>query len=109
MSNYVQSTPFSDEFDGDKVTAELAPLSIVDLVRIQSAIGASEEELMRIHAEVLPRYVKNFSGLTAKDGTPVAIEEVSTVAYFFNLATKIGTKIAEAASPPSKPSETSVS
>lgn len=108
MSGYVRSTPFETEFDGAQVTADLDQLSFVDLVRIQGA-GSGEGELAKIHAEILPKYVKNLKGVTAADGSDVSIEEVATTAYFFQLATRMGVKIAEAATPPQKPSETSVS
>lgn len=109
MSGYVRSTRFEDEFDGEKVSADLAPLSFVDLVRIRNATDQSEAELAKIHADMLPRYVKNLEGVKAADGSVVPIEEVATSAYFFALATKLGVKIAEAATPPQLPSETSVS
>jgi hypothetical protein len=109
VSGYVRSTPFEGEFGGAKVTADLDQLSFVDLVRIQSATNVSEEELAKIHGEILPRYVKNLSGVKAKDGTDVSIQEVATTAYFFKLATELGIKIAEAATPPQKPSEPSAS
>lgn len=109
MSGYVRSTRFEDEFEGEKVSADLSPLTFVDLVRIRSATDQSEAELAKIHAEMLPRYVKNLQGVKAADGSAVPVEEVATSAYFFELATKLGIKIAEAATPPQKPSETSVS
>lgn len=109
MSGYVRSTPFETEFDGQKVTAALAPLSFVDLVRIQSATEQNETELAKIHGEILPRYVKNLAGVKAADGSDVPIEEVATTAYYYGLATQLGVKIAQAATPPSKPSEPSAS
>lgn len=107
MSGYVRSTPFETEFDGAKVTADLDQLSFVDLVRIQSATETGEKELASIHAEILPKYVKNLKGVAAADGSEVKIEEVASTAYFYGLATQLGVKIAEAATPPQKPSETS--
>lgn len=109
MSGYVRETPFEVEFEGEKVAGKLAPLSVADLLRIQTAAESTESELAKVHAEILPGYVKELSGPKAKDGSQVPIDEVCRVAYFFNLATQIGMKLAEAASPPSPPSETSAS
>lgn len=109
MSGYVRESTFEIEFQGDKVTGKLAPLTVADLLRIQSSAEANEETLGKVHSEILPTYVKEFVGPKAADGSTVPIDEVCRVAYFFNLATAIGVKLAEAASPPRQPSETSAS
>jgi hypothetical protein len=109
VSGYVRSTPFEGEFAGEKVTAELLPLTFVDLVRLESAIKVGDADLARIHTDILPRYVKNMQGVKAADGSDVTIDEVASAAYFFELASTLGARIAEAATPPPKPSVPSAS
>jgi hypothetical protein len=109
MSGYVRATKFEVDFYGQKVTGTLSQLSLADLLRIQGATSAGDDGLAKIHAEVLPKYVKELSGVLDADGVPVPIDEVCTTAYFFQLALNIGVKLAEAATPPQKPSETSAS
>jgi hypothetical protein len=109
MSGYVRATKFEVDFYGEKVTGTLSQLTLADLLRIQNATGTGDDDLARLHSEVLPKYVKDLSGVFDADGEPVPIDEICTTAYFFQLALSIGVKLAEAATPPQKPSETSVS
>lgn len=109
MSGYVRATKFEVDFYGEKVTGTLSQLLLPDLFRIQGAKGTGDDELAKIHAEVLPKYVKELTGPLDAAGEQVPIDEVCTTAYFFQLALSIGVKLAEAATPPQKPSETSAS
>lgn len=109
MSGYVRATKFEVDFGGEKVTGTLSQLSLADLLRIQGSTGRGDDDLAKLHAEVLPKYVKELSGPLDAAGDQVPIDEICTTAYFFQLALSIGVKLAEAATPPQKPSETSVS
>jgi hypothetical protein len=109
MSGYVRATKLDEEFDGEKVTGSLQPLSLPDLLRLQSTQVGSDEDAARVLAEIVPKYVKDFAGLTAADGSAVPIEEVCASGYFVELAMAIGRKLVLASRPPQKPSETSAS
>lgn len=109
MSGYVRATKLVEEFDGDTVTGSLQPMSIPDLLRLQSAQVSTDEEAARVLAEIVPKYVTEFSGATDAAGAEVGIAEVCSTAYFLELAMNIGRKLVTAARPPRKPSETSAS
>jgi hypothetical protein len=109
MSGYVQATELKEDFDGDKVTGWLQQLTIPDLLRLQSAQVSTDEEAARMLAEIVPKYVTDFSGLKDASGAAVSIEKVCSTAYFIELAMDIGRKLVTAARPPRKPSETSAS
>lgn len=109
MSGYVRETELDEDFQGEKVTGRLAALELPDLLQLQSAQVATDEDAAKVLAEIVPKYVKDFSGLTAKDGTTVSISEVCSKAYFLRLSMAIGRKLVAAATPPQQPSETSAS
>lgn len=109
MSGYVRSIEFEGEFEGEKVTCNLKPLSFPDLLKMQSTEAASEEDAAKVIAEIVPSYVSELTGLKASDGTTVDIQEACAVAYFFELSMAIGRRLLNASIPPSKPSLPSVS
>lgn len=114
MSGYVRSAQFSTEFEGDPVTCQLAPLSIADLLKMQSAdAGSTKQEQERLTAQILaeiaPKYVSEWSGPKDSDGNMVTVEEVCQSAYFVRLAMELGAELVERAHPPTKPSEHSAS
>lgn len=109
MSGYVRSSEFSIEFDGETVSGKLKPLSLPDLLKLQSVDVASDEAAAKVLAEILPTYVADFVGPKAKDGSAVPIEEVCSVAYFLSLSMDIGRRLVSAAAPPQKPSLPSAS
>lgn len=109
MSGYVRATKLEEDFEGEKVTGSLEPLSLPDLLRMQTSEVSTDEDAAAVLAGIVPKYVKDFAGLTAADGTSVTIEDVCGKAYFVDLAMTIGKKLVQAARPPSKPSEISAS
>jgi len=111
MSGYVRSTEFSIEFDGQSVKGSLLPLSLPDLLRMEAKEVETDQDAAKVLAEILPNYVKDFSGLTDAAGTPVTIQEVCSTAYFVELSMSIGRKLVQAARPanPKQPSGPSVS
>lgn len=109
MTGYVRSIEFESEFEGEKVSCNLKPLSFPDLLKMQSTEAANEEDAARVIAEIVPNYVSNFVGPKASDGTTVDIQEICAVAYFFELSMAIGRRLLAASIPPQKPSLPSVS
>lgn len=110
MSRYVRATKLEGvEFEGDPVTGSLDQLSLPDLLKLQGADVATDEDAAKVLAEIVPPYVKDFSGPKAADGSPVTIEEVCAKAYFMELAMEIGRKLVQAARPPQQPSAPSAS
>lgn len=109
MSGYVRAEKFDEEFQGERVTGSLLPLSFPDLLRLQTSEVSTDEEAAQVLAELVPRYVKDFAGPLASDGTPVTIDEVCGAAYFAELAMTLGRKLVTAARPPQKPSAPSAS
>jgi hypothetical protein len=109
MSGYVRATKLEEDFQGDKVTGWLQQLSIPDLLRLQSAQVSTDEEAAQVLAEIVPKYVTEFAGLSDASGGEVSIQEVCRTAYFIELAMNIGRKLVSAARPPRQPSETSAS
>lgn len=109
MSGYVRNTDFSIEFDGETVKGNLLPLSLPDLLRMEAKDVESDADTAKVLAEILPNYVKDFTGLTDAAGTPMTIQEVCSAAYFVELSMGVGRKLVKAARPanPTKPSEPS--
>lgn len=109
MSGYVRSTEFSIEFDGQTVKGNLEPLSLPDLLRLEAKDVETDADAAKVLAEILPAYVKDFTGLTDKAGVPLTIQEVCSLAYFIDLSMGISRKLVQAAKPanPTKPSEPS--
>ncbi len=109
MSGYVRETSFEGEFEGDRVTCTLKPLSFPDLLKMQGADVGSDEEAAKVLADIVPSYVSNFAGPKAADGSDISIQEVCSVAYFMDLSMAIGRKLLAASRPPQKPSLPSAS
>lgn len=109
MSGYVRSTKFEGEFEGEKVTCTLAPLSQPDLLRLNRSEVADDNDAAKVLLEVVPPYVKDWAGPKDADGGEVSVVEVFQAAYFIELALAIGRKLVEASQPPSKPSVPSAS
>lgn len=109
MSGYVRSVDFEGEFEGDRVTCKLKPLSFPDLLKMQASDVGSDEDAAQILAEIVPGYVTDFVGPKAADGSEVSIQEVCSTAYFMDVSMEIGRKLLAASRPPRKPSSPSVS
>lgn len=106
MSGYVRNTEFSIEFDGQTVKGALAPLSLPDLLRLEAKEVDTDADAAKVLADILPAYVKDFTGVTDAAGTPMTIQEVCSAAYFIELSMGISRKLVQAAKPanPAKPS-----
>jgi hypothetical protein len=76
---------------------------------LQATDVATDEDALKIIAQLLPKYVKNFEGPKAADGSPVTIEEVCEKVYFITIVKALADKLVNSARPPSKPSAPSVS
>lgn len=111
MSGYVRNTEFSIEFDGQTVKGSLLPLTLPDLLRMEAKDVSTDQDAAKVLAEILPNYVKDFSGLTDAAGVPLTIQEACGIAYFIDLSMGLGRKLVQAARPanPKQPSEPSAS
>lgn len=109
MSGYVRATEFKGEFEGETVTAKLEQMSLPDLLTLQGTDVETDEDAATVLASIVPKYVKDFVGPKAADGSAVTVEEVCGKAYFLKLSMALGRKLVEAAKPPQVPSETSAS
>jgi hypothetical protein len=93
MSGYVRATKFEVDFEGEKVSGTLTPLSVIDLLHLQSLGADNKQELASVHADLLPKYVKDFVGPKAADDSAVAIEALggdsSAFETFRNLEDRI--------------------
>jgi hypothetical protein len=109
MSGYVRKTKFEGEFDGEKVTCMLAPLSFADLLQMTGSDIKTDDEATQIMAKLLPNYVTELVGPKDAAGEQVPLNEVCSAAYFTGLVVDIGLRLAEAAkvTRPKKPSEPS--
>ena len=108
MSKFVRSHRFETVFDGDTVTAELAPLEYADMLVLQSSVRSDGEkrevaDFVNASREVVPKYVKSFAGLTDADGQPLGIDIVASQVYFSELLNQIVTKLIEVSQPPARP------
>lgn len=97
MSKYVRSVTHKIEFDGDVVDVVLKPITLGDLLRLNSTLSEPEKFVAQV-AEVLPSYVEKHS-LKDAAGTDVTISEICSVAYFMPLMVKIGTALVASARP----------
>lgn len=110
MGGYVSSTKLEGlTFEGEPVTGTLEQLGLPDLLKLQGADVATDEDAAKVLAEIIPSYVKDFSGPKKADGSPVTIAEVCAKAYFIEIVLELGRKLVQAARPPSQPSGTSAS
>ena len=90
MSGYVREKPFRVDFEGDVVTGKLLPLSQADLLALMGRDANDEDAAAMAFTSYLPKYIKDFVGPKAADGTPVTLEEVCSVGYFLKLVADIG-------------------
>lgn len=117
MSNYLRSTKFETEFDGDTVTCRLKPIKQGDAMRLFNCRGdtpfATQAALLPVFAEIVPIYAEDLQGLRAADGSPVAWPEVTRDMYFSTLLVKIGMaliatgNLPDPKAPASQPADTS--
>lgn len=103
---FAKKTPFSTEFDGQKISAVIAPIETADLLHATSA--SNNLDMGSRLTALLPKYV---SGIELRDGEgeAVSIEDVARFAYFARLASQLGRALLNTGAPPdpSMPAEPS--
>ncbi len=107
MSGYVRSADFSMTFDGDVIACKLRPLSLPDLLRLQSTEVGGDEQAATVLASVVPSYVDDFQGPTAGDGTQISLKEMCESSYFLEVTMAMGRALLTASRPPRVPSSPS--
>lgn len=95
MGTFLRSTLFETEFDGDKVSVRLKPLEQADAMRIWAARNSKDDQeaviqTLPIFAEILPKYLEDYKGPRAADGTEVTLEELTRLNCFSPLLDDIG-------------------
>lgn len=103
MSNFTPTVKESIEFDGDTVQLVLRRLKIKHSMMLASHIRTSDGNTVMNFAEftemaekagqILPDCVVSMTGLTGTDGTPLAISDILSEAYFQELIVGILTKL----------------
>lgn len=87
MSRYVRSATETIEFDGDKVTVVIKPMTFVDCAKaINVRTLSSPAEVSELIGELLPKYVSSISGLRDAAGAEIGIDIVASDMYFSKLA-----------------------
>lgn len=109
MSGYVRSIEFSIDFEGERISGKLKPLSFPDLLQLEGSEVVDDRAAAKVLAEIVPRYTTDFSGPKASDGSVVSLEEMCSSAYFLEVTMDIGRKLLRNSRPPQKPSLPSAS
>lgn len=109
MTGYVRYSEFEIEFDGEKISGKLKPLSFPDLLQMEKADVVDDADAAKVLAGIVPQYVTDFVGPKAADGSPVTLEEMCATAYFLEVTMDIGRKLLKNSRPPQKPSSQSAS
>lgn len=97
MSKWLPTETKELEFEGDAVRVSYSRLEYGDFLRlaphlkidgagnVSSGDLVGNVELCMIAAELLPKYVRSFTGLTDATGAPVTLEAVCKEIYFLPL------------------------
>jgi len=96
MSKYLPSVKCETPFEGDLVTYTVEPIENADFSKLlpffkendkgEQVIGfESQAEFMRVAAELLTKYVKDFAGLKDANGESIGLEVVTNRSYFMTL------------------------
>lgn len=109
MTGYVRSSDFDIEFEGEKISGKLSQLSFPDLLLMEKSEVEDDADAAKVLAGIVPRYVTDFIGPKAADGSVVPLEEMCSTAYFLEVTLGIGRKLLKNSRPPQKPSSPSVS
>lgn len=98
MSKYLPSIKESLEFEGDTVTFDVRSMDREDFMPLSAKIELAEDgttvkmafkdqmEFAAMAAELLPKYIDNFTGLKDAAGAPVDLQTVCSKLYFMSLA-----------------------
>ena len=104
MGNYVPKKQCKIEFDGDQITFELDALLDQDFGKLlpffkQNEAGetilAFEDQVKfnSVASGLLKKYVTNFTGCVAADGSQVVLETVLNTTYFMELKSKMAAEM----------------
>lgn len=108
MSNFTPRVEETVEFDGDTITYTSQRLKKVDMAMLKPLMPEPDENgkvVMSISDNVrlidatiglLPKYVSNFRGLTAKDGSTIDLEHMLGEAYFYSLQSDMASRLLKA-------------
>jgi hypothetical protein len=93
VSGYVRDIVIKKDWDGDKVTLVLRPVSFDDMLAVSNILVNGKAiipvaDLRTFLARMKP-YTKTLSGLKAYDGSEVSIDELFDTAYFIELLTDV--------------------
>lgn len=109
MTGYVRSSDFEIEFEGERITAKLKQLSFPDLLMMESSEVVDDNAAAKVLAEIVPKYVTDFVGPKAADGSAVPLDEMCSSAYFLEITMAMGRKLLNISRPPRGPSSQSAS
>jgi len=111
MSNFTPLVSKEYEFDGDKVVVSFTRLRRKDMLKVLPAFKKIQDsnqvegepmtegfaeginDILNDVAELIPNYVKEFTGLYDTDSTPITIETVVNELYFAKLSGMIVTDL----------------
>lgn len=90
MGRFVRNIQFTREFDGDRWSVTLKPMTHADAVRLLEVAGtADQSRVYSVAASMLPPYIVELSGGTDAAGQPITAEDVCSLAYFAPLVAQI--------------------
>lgn len=103
MSNFTPLVQYSTEFDGDKLTMNLARLKRKDMLKLTPYVMDAETgegkinmtELIDVASGFIHEYVSAFEGLTDARGNVLKFQDVVDEVYFMGLLSDIITKVFE--------------
>jgi len=86
VSQYVRSIVVKRDFQDDKVTMTLKPVSFVDALKFKNidVDNLKEDDIPTVFSNVKP-YVTTLAGLRADDGTEVTVDELFSSFFFSTL------------------------
>jgi len=101
MSRFVRQIRFETEFDGDKVSMKLSPMTYGDMALVAPVSGQALDAKAFIAAvrDVLPKYVSEFGGLKDAEGVDLTLEDVVTQVYFVGLLQDVAVRLVRLSSP----------
>jgi hypothetical protein len=108
MSGYLRTKTVDIEFDGDTVTVQVKPMTLLDCAQASKVLSIESprpEDVAEIVGKYVPKYTVAMSGLRDAAGQEIDIATVATDMYFLELATRILALTVQASVPgnPQKP------
>lgn len=90
MSKFVREKAYEVQCGEEKVRLVLRPLTVAQMLRIQSVDTADDTALAVLMTEMIREAFIRGEFPTAADGTLVTIEDFTTAAVFLQAASEIG-------------------